>query len=54
MVKIPQPVMEALHTLREAGIQADIYPMYGTAYIHYVISLPNVVIKEIDETKDAE
>ena len=54
MVSIPAPVVQALNVLREAGIDANIYPMYGTLNIHYVISLPNVVIEETDETKDTE
>lgn len=53
-LNIPQSVLKALTVLREAGIPADIYPMYGTSYINYVISLPGVVIKEINENPEPE
>ena len=54
MVKFPAPVSQVLHILRAAGIQAEVYRMYGTAYIHYVISLPHVELEEIDENSEPE
>jgi hypothetical protein len=54
MVKIPKPVLQALHILQSRGIQAEIFPMYGTERIHFVITLPDVEIKEIDANPKSE
>ncbi len=54
MVSIPAPVAQALSVLRNQGIQAEVFPMYGTERIHFVITLPDVKIEEIDENSEPE
>ena len=54
MVSIPAPVAQALSVLRNQGIQAEIFPMYGTERIHFVITLPGVEINENSEPEHLE
>jgi len=49
MVNFPEPVAQALRILRSSGIPANVYRMYGTKHIQFVISLPDVEIEETNE-----
>ena len=48
MLNIPKAILQALHILEKDGIKAEIVPMYGS-HIKYVITLPDVELKETDE-----
>lgn len=51
MVNFPEPVAQALHILRSGGILANVYRLYGSEHIQFIISLPDVEIKEILDEK---
>lgn len=54
MLIIPKPVLHALHILQSSGIPAYITRMYGTEHTHYVITLPEIEIKEQDANSQPE
>jgi hypothetical protein len=47
-IRVPASVAKAIEALEKDGINAEIVPMFGS-WIKYVITLPNVDIKEENE-----
>ena len=41
-------IISAISTLRKAGINAGIYPLYGDRHVSYVIPVPSVSLDKED------